>query len=151
MGQDVIDQAAQQAGLADRKCVTQSLQIHGWTCEPTDSLHLKVYGVDRLQILALIAAQPELATLLHPQLPYQQAEVIWQARSEMARTVEDVLARRTRALLLNAKASIAAAPIVAQLLATELGRDKEWQQTQLAEYTELARGYVFDHPASTGL
>ena len=151
MGQDVIDQAAQQAGLADRKCVTQSLQVHGWTCEPTDSQHLKIYGVDRLEILALISAQPELATLLHPQLPYQQAEVIWQARSEMARTVEDVLARRTRALLLNAKASIAAAPIVAQLLATELGRDKKWQQTQLAEYTELARGYVFDAPASTGL
>ena len=43
-------------------------------------------------------------------LPYVEAEVVWAVREEMARTVEDVLARRTRALLLDARASLRAAP-----------------------------------------
>jgi glycerol-3-phosphate dehydrogenase len=61
----------------------------------------------------------------------------------MARTVEDVLARRSRSLLLNAKASIEAAPAVAALMAKEFGRDEAWEQEQVRTYTELAQGYVF--------
>ena len=61
---------------------------------------------------------------------------------EQARTVEDVLARRTRALLLNAKASIAMAPAVAQLMADELDRDDAWVTSQIADYTTLATGYI---------
>ena len=74
-------------------------------------------------------------------LPYLAAEVVWAAREEMARTVEDVLARRTRALFLNAKAAVRMAPRTAELLARELGRDTAWQQRQVAEFTQLARGY----------
>ena len=85
---------------------------------------------------------------LHPALPYQCGEVVWHARHEMARTVEDVLARRTRALLLNARAAIEAAPVVARLLAAELQRDAAWEQAQVASFTALARGYVFTDPAS---
>jgi glycerol-3-phosphate dehydrogenase len=69
-------------------------------------------------------------------------EVVWGARYEMGRTVEDALARRTRALLLDARASIEAAPAVAAVLATELGRDAAWVKAQVAEYTALARRYV---------
>jgi glycerol-3-phosphate dehydrogenase len=61
---------------------------------------------------------------------------------EQARTVEDVLSRRTRALLLNAKASIAMAPAVAQLMASELDRGDDWVASQIAEYTTLATGYM---------
>jgi glycerol-3-phosphate dehydrogenase len=60
---------------------------------------------------------------------------------EMARTVEDVLARRTRALFLNAKAACEAAPAVAAIMASELGRDEVWQLHQVRALQELARDY----------
>jgi glycerol-3-phosphate dehydrogenase len=66
----------------------------------------------------------------------------------MARSVEDVLARRSRSLLLNARASIEAAPAVARILAEELGHDDAWINAQIATFTALARGYVFGDPAS---
>ena len=79
---------------------------------------------------------------LSERLPYVAAEVVWAARNEMARTVEDVLARRTRALLLDARASVEAAETVAVLLSEELGRDPEWVKEQVRSYSELAQGYV---------
>jgi glycerol-3-phosphate dehydrogenase len=79
---------------------------------------------------------------LHPALPYREGEVIWAARSEMARTVEDVLARRTRALMLNARAALSMAPRVAELMAEELERDEAWKADQVRAFTELARGYL---------
>jgi glycerol-3-phosphate dehydrogenase len=81
------------------------------------------------------------ARLLHPNLPYTAVEVVWAARHEMARTIEDVLARRTRALLLDARASIEMASAVADLLATELDYDDNWKLKQIKAYTNLAKGY----------
>jgi len=74
-------------------------------------------------------------------LPYIAAEVVWAARAEMARTVEDVLARHTRALFLNAKAAMEMAEPVAWLLAEELGRDEAWIAAQVAEFCALAELY----------
>jgi len=79
---------------------------------------------------------------MHPALPYCAAEVVWAAREEMARSVEDVLARRTRALFLNARAAIQMAPRVAQILAKELGRNQQWQENQIQLFEELAKGYL---------
>ena len=79
---------------------------------------------------------------LHARLPYTCGQVLWAVRHEMARTLEDILARRTRSLLLDARASIAAAPRVAELMATELHRDRAWMRAQIDEYTALARGYL---------
>ena len=93
---------------------------------------------------ALARSSRSLGAPLHPRLPYLGAEVVWAAREEMARTVEDVLARRTRALLLDARASIEAAPRVAEILAAELGRDPPWGEEQVRSYAELARGYLID-------
>jgi glycerol-3-phosphate dehydrogenase len=67
---------------------------------------------------------------------------VWAAREEMARSVEDVLARRIRALFLNAKAAIQMAPRVARILAAELGRDQRWQENQIQQFEEVARGYL---------
>ena len=86
-------------------------------------------------------ATPSLAAPLHPQLPYTGAEVVWAARHEMARTVEDVLARRTRALFLNARAAEAMAPEVARLMAGELGWDASRQAAEVAAFSALAKGY----------
>jgi glycerol-3-phosphate dehydrogenase len=83
-----------------------------------------------------------LAERLHPALPYTAAAAVWAARHEMARTVEDVLARRTRALFLNARAAIAMAPRVAQLLARELNFGEDWQTRQVRRFTETAQNYL---------
>ncbi len=82
-------------------------------------------------------ADPVLNDLLHPRLPYTKAEVVWAARHEMARSVEDVLiAAAAGAALLDAwRASVEAAGKVARLLATELGHDSEWAETQVREWT----------------
>jgi len=96
---------------------------------------------DDPELAALVAERPEWGERLHPRLPYRAADVVRAARHEMARSVEDALARRTRALLLDARASAEAAPRAAALLAAELGRDEAWQRRQVAAYRELARGY----------
>jgi glycerol-3-phosphate dehydrogenase len=143
MAEDVIDQAETLGGLDHKRCQTEEMQIHGWTRSETNQANLASYGSDALRIEALIKESPELAEKVHPDLPYQQAEVVWHAREEMARTVEDVLARRTRALLLNARSSIEAAPAVAKILARELDRDAKWEAEQIKAYTKLAQGYIF--------
>jgi len=79
---------------------------------------------------------------LHPRLELTPGEVAWFARMEMARTVDDVLARRNRALLLDARAASESAPAVARILAEELGRDARWAEGQTRSFQELAAGYV---------
>jgi glycerol-3-phosphate dehydrogenase len=80
--------------------------------------------------------------LIHKDLPYVKAEILWGLRQEMARTVEDILSRRTRSLLLDAKASIESAPSVAQIMAKELNFDQDWVKTQINEFNEIARHYL---------
>jgi glycerol-3-phosphate dehydrogenase len=141
MAQDCVDQAATLANLPDRACVTPTQKIHGHLSNATDFGSLSVYGSDAPAIRELIATDAALGSQLDSQLPYVEAEVIWAARKEMARTVEDILARRTRALFLNVKAALRMAPRVANLLAKELGRDTSWQTEQVAAFTKTASGY----------
>lgn len=148
MAKDVIDHAETVAGVEGASCNTENMHIHGWTRAEIRDKNLQPYGSDAVRIAELMKASPALKQKLHPALPYQRGEVVWQVRHEMARTVEDVLARRTRALVLNARVSIEAAPLVAKLMAAELGHDAAWQAKQIADYTTLARGYVFSDPAS---
>jgi glycerol-3-phosphate dehydrogenase len=142
MGQDVIDQAALVAGLEERPSKTEDMRIHGWlkNYDVNDPLHY--YGSDALGIHKLQHDDRKLEEPLHPRLPYTGAEVLWAVREEMARTVEDVLSRRMRALLLDARASMDMAPAVAKLMAAELRLHKKWQKEQVEDYTSLAQEYV---------
>jgi len=142
MAEDGVNQAATLARLPERPCPTRSLNIHGFHGAASKFGPLSVYGADALAIQKLIAADPALGVPMHPDLPYCPAEVVWAARFELARTVEDVLARRTRALFLDARAAIAMASQVAALLATELRRDAAWQEAQIGEFRTLARQYL---------
>ncbi|MDO8541259.1 MAG: glycerol-3-phosphate dehydrogenase/oxidase [Opitutaceae bacterium] len=142
MAEDVIDHAERVAGITHRPSLTAQMPVHGATTANTAPAAWQVYGTDAGGIAALAQKERGLDALLHPALPFRQAEVVWHARNEMARTVEDVLARRTRALVLDARASAAAAPVVARLLARELRRDDAWISAQVAAYTELARGWL---------
>jgi glycerol-3-phosphate dehydrogenase len=141
MAEHTVDQAADFGRLAERPCVTRTLNIHGFHSNAERFGALSVYGSDALAIQDLMRATPPLADALHPQLPYTGAEVVWGVRHEMARSVEDVLARRTRALFLNARAAEAMAPEVARLMAGELGWDAARQATETAAFTTLAAGY----------
>jgi len=144
MAQDALGHAITLAGLPDRPCVTESLRLHGWR-DPAQSLladALRVYGSEADDVQALMDADPALAATLHPRLPYPVASVVWAARHEQARTLEDVLSRRTRSLILDARAAIECAPAVAALLASELGRDQAWADAQVREFDALAAGYV---------
>jgi glycerol-3-phosphate dehydrogenase len=87
-------------------------------------------------------SNPDLAKPLHSALPIYASQVLWAARQEMARTVDDVLARRTRALYLNARAALDMAPAVASLLAQELGRDESWQSQQIQQFNQIAEHYL---------
>ncbi len=142
MAEDCVNHAIDLGNLKESPCVTFNLQVHGYHEHPESLGSLAVYGSDAIEIRALAEAQPELAKQLHPQLPYIAAEVVWAARKEMARTLEDVLARRTRALFLNAKAAIAMAPEVARILATELKKDPPWISQQVASFKALAAQYL---------
>ncbi|MGD8703747.1 MAG: glycerol-3-phosphate dehydrogenase/oxidase, partial [Desulfosarcina sp.] len=122
MAEDTVDQASLIAGLPESECRTRKLRIHGWlkNMDPQDPL--AAYGSDAVYLRNLIDADPEMGEKLHPKLPYLKAEVVWAVRSEMALTLDDVLARRTRSLILDTSASMAVASDTAQLMATELGK-----------------------------
>lgn len=143
MGEDVIDRVIQQGRLPPKRSVTATLRLHGWTQMPA-AAPLDVYGSDTTSILHLPGADK----LLHARLPYTEAEVRWAAQYEMARTVEDVLSRRTRSLLLDAAASLEAAPRVAMILAEAFGLGQDWQQAQIAAYRSLATGYLLQPEAA---
>ena len=139
-----MDHAITLGRLRDEACTTKNLCIHGYmeTAETEDENPLLVYGADAEAIRTLATERPEWGQRLHAELPYIAAEVVWAARAEMARSVEDALARRTRALFLNARAAMEMAEPVARLLAVELERDETWAAKQVAEFRALAKQYM---------
>ncbi|HEY0867262.1 MAG TPA: glycerol-3-phosphate dehydrogenase/oxidase [Fimbriimonas sp.] len=141
MAAQAVDRAAEVGGFSKRACQTESLRLHGWR-EGTEGGPLEPYGSDSSELESLIAAHPGWEKPLHPDLPFRAGEVRWAARYELARTVEDVLSRRTRALVLDARASLEAAPAVAEILGDELGRDRAWKEDQLRGYREIASGML---------
>ena len=142
MAEDTVDQAAILADLEDRECVTDDLHIHGHHANADRFGDLEAYGSDAPRLRELFKEDPAFGEPLHEAFTTRAGEAVWAARFEMARTVEDFLARRTRALILNARAAIQVAPRVAELMAAELGLDGEWRDEQVEAFTELAEGYL---------
>ena len=142
MAQDTIDQAALLANLKDHPSVTKQLHIHGWHEHPEQFGPFEQYGSDAQALRRLIRERPELDEQLDERLPVRAVQVVWGVRNEMARTVEDILSRRTRSLLLDAQASIDIAPQVAELMAEEMGEDSDWRSQQVEAFTSLAEGYL---------
>jgi glycerol-3-phosphate dehydrogenase len=149
MAEDCVDHAITLGSLPDAPCVTADLKIHGYHSNAGELGALRVYGTDAGKIREIAGENPRLAERLHPDLPYVAAEIVWSVRHEMSRTLDDALARRTRALLLNARAAIAIAPRVAGLLAEELGRDEMWIAAQVKSFTALAKQYILGPAAES--
>src|SRR5262249_3846820 len=122
MAEDALVDAIAVGGLPSRPCVTESLRLHAphHPAFPADAPR-RLNVPDLLEIDPTAREDPGLALPLHPRLPYTGAQIVFGARREMARSVEDALARRTRALLLDARAASEIAPRVGRLLAADLG------------------------------
>jgi glycerol-3-phosphate dehydrogenase len=142
MAEDCVDHAITLGKLDESPCVTVGTHIHGYHEHPEQLGNLAVYGADAAGVLALAEKNPALAQTLHPNLPYIAAEIVWAARHEMSRSLDDALSRRTRALLLDARAAVAIAPAVAQLLAAELGKDTSWIADQIQSFNSMAAQYI---------
>ena len=145
MSQDCVNVAIEQANLTAGPCVTESLKIHGWI-DPTNNLSeansRSFYGSNLARLAEMEQRSPELASPLHPSLPLRGSEVIRAVRDEMARTIDDVLARRSRCLIFNAQAAIEVAPKVAELMAECLDRDSAWQADQVEAFSKVAQHYL---------
>jgi glycerol-3-phosphate dehydrogenase len=145
MAEDTIEKAIMLGGLPERECVTRHLPIHGFRMD-IDPYNdpLAPYGLEKEEVVALGEEETEWQGWLSEKLQILKAQVAWAVRKEMARTVEDVLARRTRALFLDARESIRIAPEVARLMAKELNRDETWITNQIQTYHTVAKHYYFE-------
>jgi glycerol-3-phosphate dehydrogenase len=141
MAQDCVNQAAKQGKLEPRPCTTRTVRIHGYHEHAEKFGPLAVYGSDAPEIRKLMRQEPASRQKLHDRFPIVAAQVIWAVRREMARTVDDVLARRTRALVLDAKSAIEMAPVVARLISAERKLDSKWEATQITRFKTIARNY----------
>ena len=142
VAQDAVDIAADVGGLSPTPSVTATLRLHGFSRRREVLDPWRVYGTDAAGIREIEAHNPQLARLMHPSLPYRLSQAAWAARSEMAVRLEDVLARRTRALFLNVRAALAAAPDVAAVMAAELGRSDDWADEEVRSFTTIAKRYL---------
>jgi len=141
MGEDLVDKTEKKNGWAKIPTKTKHLKIHGYKENADHSNPLYFYGSDEDAILEL-ASKNGNAKLLSESLHVIEAQVQWAVRYEMARTVEDFLARRTRCQLLDARESIKMAPKVAEIMAAELGEDAAWQAKQVDMYVTVTSNYI---------
>ena len=142
MANDVLKKVIVVAKLPSIKCSTENLKIHGWinNIDKKDPLHF--YGADAVLIKNLCKEDETLAELIHPDLPNIKAEIVWAIKNEMAQTVEDILARRTRILFLNAKAAMESAPMVAKIMAAVMNKNEEWVNQQVKDFNFIAKQYL---------
>jgi len=141
MAEETIDKAICSGIIENKKCVTKDFRL----CDNDPSLHdkrLQIYGNKAVEIEKLMCGDPLMKKQLHPRLPYTRAEIVWICRYEMPLNLEDILARRTRSLLIDARASIEVAPVIAEIMAEEMRYDDRWKEQQIEEYKKLALNYL---------
>jgi glycerol-3-phosphate dehydrogenase len=108
----------------------------------TKTMVLQQTRLDRVALERELEIEGNPCVSLQPELDLTEADLLQGVRFEYARTLEDLLARRTRALFLNTSAALQIAPIAVRLLARELGKDEAWESDQLQQFTALARNYM---------
>ncbi len=145
MAEDTIDKAIMLGGLPERECITHHLPVHGYRMD-IDAANdpMASYGLDKEKILTIGEEEKRWKGWLSEKLQIQKAQVVWAVREEWARKVEDVLARRTRVLFLDAREGIRLAPEVAKLMAKELGMGRKWVKREIQEFNSVAKNYFFE-------
>lgn len=142
MAKDAVNNATFVAKLPIVKCTTRNLKLHGYTTSLRYGDKYSSYGADAAIIIEMQRNQPALSEPIHPKYDYCLAELIFAVQYEMAMTVEDILARRSRLLFIDARAAIEAAPMVAEKMAKLLNEDQQWQEEQLSSFFVTASGFV---------
>lgn len=142
MAEDTVNKAIRLNLLPSKKCVSKNFRIHGYRPGPDLSNHMYVYGSDMIAIENLMKNDTDMAAKIHPDYNYTVAEVVWAVREEMARSVEDVLSRRVRLLVIDARAAKESAQKVAEVMAFELGYDQKWINEQIASFNEIAENFI---------
>lgn len=142
IGEDAVNNAILMGGLKDRPSVTVNMHLHGYMINADENDPLRWYGSDALKIRAIIDENPKMGERIIENYPNVKAEAVWAVRGEMARTIEDFLARRTRLLFTDANAAIEAAPVVAKIMADELGQRRKWQRLQIEQFNNVAKAYL---------
>ncbi|MFH0843361.1 MAG: glycerol-3-phosphate dehydrogenase/oxidase [Bacteroidota bacterium] len=141
MAEETIDRAIKASMLERRKCSTKTVCLFSDDTQ-VHRERLRIYGSKAAEIEKLMCGEPSMEEQLAPDLPYTKAEIVWICRNEMPRTLEDMLARRTRALVLDVKASLKIAPAVADIMAEELHHDSRWKEQQIEDYKRLTLNYL---------
>jgi glycerol-3-phosphate dehydrogenase len=142
MAEDVLEIAIHKGDLPERECRTKQLPIHGSMAINDFKAPLYYYGTDAAGVKALVEKDKSLGNPIHPALPFIKAEIVWAVRNEMCMTLDDALSRRTRALLLDARAAMESAPAIASLMAQELGEDEIWVKNQIDAFNSIAKNYL---------
>lgn len=145
MAEDVVDQAVELGSLEAGPCRTETLRLHGAidaSEESESDSALSRYGSDAPLVAVTLAVSPSNAELIHPDLPLTVGEVEWFCQREMAITIDDVLSRRSRCTILNARAACRAAPLVAQIMRRALARNDSWVEAQLASFDEVVSSHT---------
>lgn len=143
MAEDTVDMAIKTGGLPEKSCQTKELKIHAYSTEHVEG-HWRYYGSDLPKVKAIIQKNDRFKEKIHSDHPYLMGEVVWVCENEMVCKLEDVLNRRFRLLLLDAKAALQAAPDVAKLMAETLGKDQLWVEKEIQDFSALARQYIIN-------
>lgn len=141
MAEEAIDKAIRIGLLEKRPCITSTLKLVNIPAGKSAN-RLCIYGQGFIEIEKMISEDPALGLPIDVRFPYTRAEIIWICRNEMPVRLDDVLSRRTRALILNARASADLAPVVAAIMCEESGYDSAWQQEQITLYNKLVTNYI---------
>ena len=140
MGEDMIDKVEKELQWKHSSSATASLQIHGYLIQSNQTDPLYYYGSDETFVKKISKEKGN--EWVSEKLQITKAQIIWAIKEEMARTVEDVLSRRTRALLLDARESIRISSLVAEAMAEEMHEDENWINEQIKIFKEVAANYV---------
>lgn len=140
MGEDMMDRVEKEMKWPHKATQTATLPVHGAAPATDWDDPLYYYGSDKAALEGKINGTA--GNWLSEKLKIHKAQVQWAVEHEMARTVEDVLARRTRGLLLDARESKRIAGEVAAIMAAALGKDEQWIQEQTSSFGRLTDQYV---------
>lgn len=141
MAEDLVNRVGFELEGRKRPCRTQKLKLWGYSNSHLfGNESLSRYGSD-LEKLKQYSDNPVDNASLSPQFELSKNQILWSIREEMAVTLEDVLARRTRCLFLDAKESVEIAEKVASIMAREMGKNEDWITQELTNFKSLAKNY----------
>lgn len=140
MGEDMINRIEKELHWPHKNPATANLKIHGYKINGDAADPFNFYGSDAALIRNKMNGDAN--EWISEELKIHKSQVIWAVEHEMARTLEDVLSRRTRALFLNARESVKIAPAVVTIIAEKLGKNEAWKVDQLKQYNKLAEQYM---------